>query len=219
MFNEGYAATSGATLTRPDLSGEAIRLGRLVMELLPDPEVAGLVALMLLHESRRKTRTTSAGEIVLLEDQDRSLWNRDLIEEGIKLVSEALASPPVGAYTLQAAISAVHARAPSTAATDWSQIVGYYDALSRAAPSPVVELNRAVALAMRDGPQAGLEIIDSLLAGGDLSNYHLAHAARADLCRRLGKTTEAKASYQQALALARQEPEQRFLQRRLADLL
>ncbi len=218
VFNEGYAASSGASLTRPDLSGEAIRLGRLMMELLTDPEVVGLLALMLLHESRRDARTSPTGDVVLLEDQDRSLWNRAQINEGSSLVAQALASQRFGPYTIQAAISAVHAQAPNAAATDWSQIVAYYDVLSRATPSPVVELNRAVAVAMRDGPQSGLDLIDALLADGKLSDYHLAHAARADMCRRLGRAADARASYQQALALARQEPELRFLERRLADL-
>jgi RNA polymerase sigma-70 factor (ECF subfamily) len=218
VFNEGYFASSGGSLTRPDLSGEAIRLGRLLIELLPEPEVAGLLALMLLHESRRPARTSPSGELVLLEHQDRSLWNREQIAEGKALVERALSSGRFGPYTLQAAISAVHAEAPSTAATDWAQIVGLYDALARAAPSPVVELNRAVAVAMRDGPAAGLALIDAILARGDLEDYHLAHAARADLCRRVGRTAEARASYQRALQFAQQEPERRFLERRLAEL-
>jgi RNA polymerase sigma-70 factor (ECF subfamily) len=218
VFNEGYAASSGASLTRPDLSGEAIRLGRLLVELLLEPEVAGLLALMLLHESRRAARTSPAGELVLLDDQDRSLWNRDLIAEGSALLERALASRRFGPYTLQAAIAAVHAQAPTAAATDWAQIVGLYDVLARVDPSPVVELNRAVAVAMRDGPAAGLARIDALLARGDLGDYHLAHAARADLCRRLARTAEARASYKRALDLTRQEPERRFLERRLAEL-
>ena len=195
VFNEGYSASSGASLTRPDLSGEAIRLGRLLIELLPEPEAIGLLALMLLHESRRAARTSPAGELILLDDQDRSLWNRDQIAEGAALVERALASRRFGPYTLQAAIAAVHAKAPSAAATDWAQIVGLYDVLARADPSPVVELNRAVAVAMRDGPAAGLALIDAILARGELADYHLAHSARADLCRRLGRTAEARASY------------------------
>jgi RNA polymerase sigma-70 factor (ECF subfamily) len=218
VFNEGYAASSGELLTRPDLSGEAIRLGRLLVELLPEPEVIGLLALMLLHESRRAARTSPAGDLVLLEDQDRSRWNQQQIAEGRALVRRALASPLVGAYTLQAAISAVHADAATAAATDWAQIVSLYDVLSQAAPSPVVELNRAVAVAMRDGPAAGLELVDAILAGGELSDYHLAHAARADLCRRLDRTAEARSAYMRALELTHQEPERRFLERRLAEL-
>ncbi len=219
VFNEGYAASSGVSLTRHDLSGEAIRLGRLLIGLLPEPEAMGLLALMLLHESRRAARTSPAGELVLLDDQDRSLWNRDQIAEGSALVERALSSRRFGPYTLQAAIAAVHAEAPNAAATDWAQIVGLYDVLARADPSPVVELNRAVAVAMLDGPAAGLALIDAILARGDLADYHLAHSARADLCRRLGKNAEARASYQRALALVRQEPERRFLERRLAELL
>jgi len=218
VFNEGYSASSGASLTRHDLSSEAIRLGRLLLELLPEPEVVGLLALMLLQESRRAARTSPAGDLVLLENQDRSLWNRDYIIEGSALVERALSSRQFGPYTLQAAIAAVHAAAPSAAATDWTQIVALYDVLVRADPSPVVELNRAVAVAMRDGPAAGLSLIDAILARGDLGNYHLAHAARADLCRRLGRTAEARASYERALSLAQQEPERRFLERRLAEL-
>ena len=218
VFNEGYSASSGTLLTRHDLSSEAIRLGRLLLELLKEPEVTGLVALMLLQDSRREARVTPAGDVVLLEDQDRSLWNRDYIREGVALVESALSSQRFGAYTVQAAIAAVHAQAPSAAATDWTRIVGWYDVLLAAAPSPVVELNRAVALAMRDGPAAGLDAIDAILARGDLTNYHLAHAAQADLCRRLGRTAEARASYERALHLAQQEPERRFLERRLAEL-
>jgi RNA polymerase sigma-70 factor (ECF subfamily) len=218
VFNEGYSASSGESLTRPDLSSEAIRLGRLLLELLPDPEVMGLLALMVLHESRRAARSSPDGDLILLEDQDRSLWNQQQISEGESLVEQALSSRRFGAYTLQAAIAAVHAAAPSAAATDWAQIVAMYDLLLRAAPSPVVELNRAVALAMRDGPLAGLQQIDLLLAGGDLDEYHLAHAARADLCRRLGRTADARESYRRALALARQEPERRFLETRLREL-
>jgi RNA polymerase sigma-70 factor (ECF subfamily) len=218
VFNEGYAASSGASLTRHDLSGEAIRLGRLLVELLPEPEVAGLLALMLLQESRRPARSTPAGDLILLEDQDRSLWNRELIAEGLALAERALSSRRFGSYSLQAAIAAVHAGAPSAAATDWTRIVALYDLLARAEPSPVVELNRAVAVAMRDGPGAGLALIEALLARGDLSDYHLAHSARADLCRRLGRKKEAKASYERALSLTRQEPERRFLERRLGEL-
>jgi RNA polymerase sigma-70 factor (ECF subfamily) len=218
VFNEGYSASSGESLTRPDLSGEAIRLGRLLVELLPEPEAVGLLALMLLHDSRRAARTSPTGELILLDDQDRSLWNRDQIAEGASLVKRALSSRRIGPYTLQAAIAAVHAEAPNAAATDWAQIVGLYDLLVQADPSPVVELNRAVAVAMRDGPLAGLELIDAIMARGDLGNYHLAHAARADLCRRLGRTAEARASYDRALGLTKQEPERRFLERRLAEL-
>ncbi len=218
VFTEGYAASSGPSLVRPDLSGEAIRLGRLLMELLPEPEVAGLLALTLLHESRRAARTSPAGELVLLDDQDRSLWNREQIAEGVALVEHALSSRRFGPYTIQAAIAAVHAEAPHPAATDWGRIVGFYDVLARVDPSPVVELNRAVAVAMRDGPSAGLVLVDALLARGDLSDYHLAHAARADLCRRLGRTADARASYERALDLARQDPERRFLERRLREL-
>lgn len=218
VFNEGYSASSGESLMRPDLSLEAIRLGRLLMELLPEPEIEGLLALMLLHESRRAARTLPDGELVLLEDQDRSRWNRQQIAEGTALVERALLSRRFGPYTLQAAIAAVHAEAATAAATDWAQIVGLYDVLARADPSPVVELNRAVAVAMRDGPLAGLTRIDAILARGDLHDYHLAHAARADLCRRLGRTKDARLSYERALKLARQEPERRFLERRLRDL-
>jgi RNA polymerase sigma-70 factor, ECF subfamily len=218
VFNEGYYASSGASLMRHDLSAEAIRLGRLLIELLPEPEAIGLLALMLLQESRRAARTSPTGDLILLDEQDRSLWKREQITEGIALAERALSSRRFGPYTLQAAIAAVHAEAPSAAVTDWSQIVGLYDVLVRAAPSPVVELNRAVAVAMRDGPAAGLELIDAILGRGDLADYQLAHAARADLCRRLGKNAEARASYQRALGLARQEPERRFLERRLAGL-
>ncbi len=218
VFNEGYSASSGASLTRHDLSGEAIRLGRLLMELLQEAEVIGLLALMLLHESRRAARTSSVGDLVLLEHQDRSLWNRGQIEEGKALVERALSSRRFGPYTLQAAIAAVHAQAPSAGATDWAQIVALYELLARAGPSPVVELNRAVAVAMRDGPLAGLELIEAILARGDLADYHLAHSARADLCRRLGRNAEARASYKRALDLTRQEPERRFLKRRLTEL-
>ncbi len=218
VFNEGYSASAGTTLTRHDLSGEAIRLGRLLTDLLPEPEALGLLALMLLQESRRTARTSPAGDLVLLENQDRSLWNRDFISEGLALVQRALAAGQVGPYSMQAAIAAVHANASSAAATDWGQIVALYDLLVRAEPSPVIELNRAVAIAMRDGPEAGLSLIDAILAQGDLDNYHLAHAARADLCRRLGRTAEARAAYERALNLTQQEPERRFLERRLAEL-
>jgi RNA polymerase sigma-70 factor (ECF subfamily) len=218
VFTEGYSASSGGSVTRPDLSGEAIRLGRLIVELLPEPEAVGLLALMLLQESRRAARTSPEGELVLLEDQDRSLWNRDHIAEGIVLVERALSSRRFGPYTIQAAIAAVHAEAPDAASTDWAQIVGLYDVLMRAEPSPVVELNRAVAVAMRDGSSAGLALVDAILGRGDLQDYHLAHSARAELCRRLGGTAEARASYKRALELTRQEPEQRFLERRLASL-
>ena len=218
VFNEGYAASSGAQVTRHDLSAEAIRLGRLLVELLPEPESLGLLALMLLHDSRRAARTSPSGELILLEDQDRSLWDRNQIAEGTKLVERALASRVVVPYTIQAAIAAVHAGAATAAATDWEEIVGLYDVLSRADASPVIELNRAVAVAMRDGPAAGLSLIDAILARGDLLDYRLAHAARAEFCRRLGKTSDARRSYERALALARQEPERRFLERRLAEL-
>jgi RNA polymerase sigma-70 factor, ECF subfamily len=218
VFNEGYAASSGALVTRHDLSAEAIRLARLLVELLPEPEAIGLLALMLLHDSRRLSRTSAAGEVILLEDQDRSLWDRGQIAEGTALVERSLASRRFGPYTLQAAISAVHAEAPTAAATDWAEIVGLYDLLLRVAPSPIVELNRAVAVAMRDDPAAGLALIDGILARGDLSDYRFAHAARAELCRRLGRTAEARASFERALALTRQEPERRLLERRLAEL-
>jgi RNA polymerase sigma-70 factor (ECF subfamily) len=219
VFNEGYSASSGESLTRPDLSAEAIRLGRLLVELLPEPEALGLLALMLLHESRRTARTSPEGDLIVLEDQDRSLWNRDLIAEGRALVQRALSSGQWGLYTLQAAISATHATAPAFAATDWNQIIGWHDLLVQVAPSPVVELNRAVAVAMRDGPLAGLALIDAILARGALADYYLAHSARADLCRRLGRTAEAQASYQRALTLTQQEPERRYIERRLRALL
>jgi RNA polymerase sigma-70 factor (ECF subfamily) len=218
VFNEGYSASSGPSLTRHDLSGEAIRLMRLLVELLPEPEAEGLLALMLLHESRRPARTSPAGELVLLDEQDRSLWDRDQIAQGSALVERALSSRRFGPYTLQAAIAAVHAGAREAGATDWAQIVGLYDVLARADPSPVVLLNRAAAVAMRDGPAAGLALIDAVLARGDLDDYRLAHSARADLCRRLGRTAEARASYERALALTLQEPERRFLERRLREL-
>jgi RNA polymerase sigma-70 factor (ECF subfamily) len=218
VFNEGYSASAGTALTRHDLSSEAISLGRLLVELLPEPEALGLLALMLLHDSRRAARTSPSGELILLKDQDRSLWNKDQIAEGSALVERALSVRPVGPYTIQSAIAAVHANAAESADTDWAQIVALYDLLARAEPSPVVELNRAVAVAMRDGPSAGLTLIDTILDRGDLSNYHLAHAARADFCRQLGRTAEARASYQQALKLTEQEPERRFLERRLSEL-
>jgi RNA polymerase sigma-70 factor (ECF subfamily) len=218
VFNEGYSASSGPSLTRSDLSAEAIRLGRLLVELLPEPEAVGLLALMLLQESRRAARTSAIGDLILLEDQDRSRWDRDQIMEGVALVERALSSRRFGPYTLQAGIAAVHAEAPDAAATDWAQIAAFYDLLMKVEPSRIVELNRSVAIAMRDGPLAGLQLIDDILARGDLVNYHLAHSARADLCRRLGKMEEARASYERALALTRQQPERRFLERRLADL-
>ncbi|HEY2411285.1 MAG TPA: RNA polymerase sigma factor [Pirellulaceae bacterium] len=220
VFNEGYSASSGSVVTRSDLSEEAIRLGRLVLQLLPEPEpeVVGLVALMLLQESRRAARTSATGELILLEQQDRSLWNREHIAQGIELVQRALATNRFGSYTLQAAIAAVHAEATTAAATDWAQIAGLYGVLARIEPSPIVELNRAVAVAMSEGPQAGLVIIDAILERGELTDYHLAHSARADLCRRLGRTAESRESYQKALTLARQEPERRFLEGRLAEL-
>lgn len=217
VFNEGYYASSGASLVRADVSGEAIRLGRLLNELMPEPEVAGLLALMLLQESRRAARTSPGGELVLLEDQDRSRWNRELIQEGISLVERSLKSRRFGPYTLQAAIAAVHSEASCSAATDWPQIVALYELLARVEPSPVVELNRAVAIAMRDGPEAGLSLVEALVAR-DLAEYHLAHSARADLCRRLGRWAEARASYEKALGLARLEPEQKFLRKRLQEM-
>jgi len=218
VFNEGYSASSGESLTRLDLSAEAIRLGRLLVDLLPEPEAIGLLALMLLQESRRTARASADGEIILLSDQDRALWNAAQIAEGLGLVQRALGSGRFGPYALQAAIAAVHADAKTAADTDWGEIVLLYDALLRIEPSPVIELNRAVAVAMRDGPAAGLALIEAIQARGDLGGYHLAHAARADLCRRLGRTAEARASYERALELARQAPERRFLQRRLAEL-
>jgi RNA polymerase sigma-70 factor (ECF subfamily) len=222
VFNEGYSAAAGAEVTRSELTGEAIRLGRLLMELRPEPEVIGLLALMLLQESRRAARTSSTGELILLENQDRALWNREQIAEGVALLEEALKygqnSRRFGSYTLQAAIAAVHAGAESVAVTDWRQIVALYDRLMRVQPSPVVQLNRAVAIAMRDGPEAGLAHIDAVLADGELANYYLAHSARADMYRRLGRTAEARASYEKALALTQQEPERQFLARRLEEL-
>ena len=218
VFNEGYSASSGESATRADLSAEAVRLARLLVELLPEPEATGLLGLMLLHESRRGARTSPSGDLILLEDQDRAKWDRKQIADGVALVEKALASRRFGPYSLQAAISAVHAEAPDAAATDWAQIVALYDVLARLDPSPVVALNRAVALAMRDGPAAALPVLEEILRKGELDDYHLAHAARADLCRRLGRDADARASYERALALARQEPERRFLKRRLAEL-
>jgi RNA polymerase sigma-70 factor (ECF subfamily) len=218
VFNEGYAASSGASVTRHDLSSEAIRLGRLLVELLPEPEARGLLALMLLHESRRTARSSPSGEVILLEHQDRTRWDRALIDEGTRLVEQALRVGPAGPYAVQAAIAAVHATAPSAAATDWNEIVGLYDVLLRLEGSPVVELNRAVAVAMRDGPAAGVTLIEAILRRGDLTDYRPAHAARADLYRRLGATQQARSAYERALALTKQEPERRFLERRLAEL-
>jgi RNA polymerase sigma-70 factor (ECF subfamily) len=218
LFNEGYAASSGPALTRHDLSGEAIRLGRLLADLLPEPEVLGLLALMLLHESRRAARTSPDGELILLDDQDRTLWSRAMIDEGRVLVERALSSRRAGPYAIQAAIAAVHAGAGTPADTDWAEIVGLYDVLMRIDPSPIVELNRAVAVAMRDGPAAGLALVDGILARGELGKYRLAHAARAEFCRRLGRAEEARASFERALALTRTEPEKRFLEKRIAEL-
>jgi RNA polymerase sigma-70 factor (ECF subfamily) len=218
VFNEGYSASAGASLTRADLSAEAIRLGRLLVDLLPEPEAVGLLALMLMHEARRAARTSPSGDLVLLEDQDRARWDRALIAEGTALVERALTSRRFGPYALQAAIAAVHVEASSAPATDWQQIVALYDLLVRADPSPVIELNRAVAVAMRDGPARGLSLIDAILARGDLADYQPAHAARADLCRRLGRAAEARASYERALSLTRQEPERAYFRRRLAEL-
>ncbi len=218
VFNEGYSATSGPAVVRHDLAGEAIRLGRLLVELMPEPEALGLLALMLLHDSRRAARTTPEGRLVLLEDQDRELWDRGQIAEGVACVERAFASRRIGPYTLQAAIAALHAEAPTSAETDWVEIVALYDVLTRVEPTPVVRLNRAVAVAMRDGAAAGLALIDTLLATGDLANYHLAHAARADLCRRLGRVDDARAAYAQAIRLARQAAERAFLEERLAAL-
>jgi len=218
VFNEGYSAAAGAEVTRAELTGEAIRLGRLLTELQPEPEVLGLLALMLLQESRRAARTSPAGELILLENQDRALWNRAQIAEGLALVEKALKTRRFGAYTLQAAIAAVHAEAESTAATDWRQIVALYNQLLRVQPSPVVHLNRAVAIAMCDGPEAGLAHIDAVLEHGELANYYLAHSARAELYRRLGRSAEARASYEKALALTRQGPERQFLQERIRRL-
>src|SRR6187551_1195695 len=217
VFNEGYSASSGDTATRADLSGEAIRLGRLLVELIPEPEAQGLLALMLLHESRRETRATPDGELVLLDEQDRSRWNRELIAQGVTLVERSMRSRQFGPFTLQAAIAAIHAEAASPDTTDWTEIVGLYDVLLRADPSPVVELNRAAAVAMRDGPAAGLTLIDDILARGELRDYQLAHAARAELCRRLGRAADSIESYQRALGLTRQEPQRRFIERRLRE--
>jgi RNA polymerase sigma-70 factor, ECF subfamily len=218
VFNEGYAASSGATLVRHDLAAEAIRLGRLLVQLLPEPEAMGLLALMLLHDARRAARTSASGDLVLLDEQDRSLWNHAQIADGAALVERALGSRRFGPYTLQAAIAAVHAQAPTAADTDWNQIVGLYDVLMRIDPSPVIELNRAVAVAMRNGPQMGLALVDGILSRGELADYRLAHAARADLCRRLGHKAEARKSYEKALALTRGEAETRFLKKRLAEV-
>ena len=218
VFNEGYTASSGERVTRHDLSGEAIRLGRLLVELLPEPEAQGLLALMLLHDSRRSARTSPEGDLILLEDQDRSLWNPEQIREGTRLVEEALSSGRAGPYAIQAAIAAVHATARTPSETDWDEIVGLYDLLMGMAPSPIVELNRAVAVAMRDGPAAGLAIVDAILARGDLKNYRLAHAARAELLRRLGRVADARRAFEQTLAMTKQEPERRFLERRIREL-
>ena len=218
VFNEGYSPSAGASVTRADLSGEAIRLARLLVDLLPEPEVIGVLALMLIQESRRAARSSPNGDLVTLEEQDRSRWNRELIAEGVALVERALASRRFGPYSVQAAIAAVHAEAADASSTDWAQIVALYDVLLGLDASPVIALNRAVAVAMRDGPAAGLALLDTILARGELADYHLAHAARADLCRRLGRTAEARAAYQRALSLAHQEPERRFLEQRLADL-
>ncbi|AXI63002.1 RNA polymerase subunit sigma-24 [Pseudomonas kribbensis] len=218
VFNEGYSASGGAQVTREDLTREAIRLGRLLLELLPDPEVMGLLALMLLHESRRSARSSADGELILLDDQDRKLWNAELIAEGCNLVERALTTGRFGPYCLQAAIAAVHAEAPTAGETDWEQIVGLYDVLLRAVPSPVIELNRAVAVAKRDGALAGLTLIEGILERGDLQDYHLAHSARAEFCRQLGRVEEAREAYRRALELTRQEPERRFIEGRLQEL-
>jgi RNA polymerase sigma-70 factor (ECF subfamily) len=218
VFNEGYYASSGASVTRVDLSSEAIRLGRLLHVLLPDPEVTGLLGLMLLHESRRPARTSSQGDLILLEDQDRSLWDRAMIDEGLTLVERAFASKPPGPYRLQAAIAALHAEAARPEATDWAQITALYSLLLRIKPSPIIELNRAIAMAMHKGPEIGLQQIDAILERGDLNDYHLAHAARAELCRKTGRTNEARASWELALALAQQDPERRFIERKLSEL-
>jgi RNA polymerase sigma-70 factor, ECF subfamily len=218
VFNEGYSASIGAQVTREDLTREAIRLGRLLMELLPEPEVMGLLAMMLLHESRRVARTSASGELILLDEQDRTLWNREMIAEGSALVERALASRRFGPYCLQAAIAAVHAEAPSVDETDWAQIVGLYDVLLRAVPSPVIELNRAAAIARRDGPLAGLTLVEGILARGELLDYHLAHSARAEFCRQLGRVEQAKTAYQRALELTQQAPERRFIEGRLKAL-
>jgi RNA polymerase sigma-70 factor (ECF subfamily) len=218
VFNEGYSASAGPSVTRHDLSAEAIRLARLLIELLPEPEAMGLLALMLLNDARCLARISPEGDLILLDDQDRSLWNREQIAEGLKLVEQALASRRFGPYTLQAAIAAVHAEAPTAGATDWNQIVGIYEVLLRADTTPVIELNRAVAIAMRDGPEVGLALVDAILARGELTDYHLAHSARAELCRRLGRIPEAIAAYQSTLVLTTQAPERRFIERRLAEL-
>jgi len=218
VFNEGYSASMGAELTREDLTHEAIRLGRLLLELLPEPEVMGLLALMLLHESRRPARTSATGELVLLDEQDRSLWDRELIAEGCALVEHALGTRRFGPYCLQAAIAAVHAEAATAGETDWQQIIGLYDVLLRAMPSPVIELNRAAAIAQRDGPLAGLERVEAILARGELQDYHLAHSARAEFCRQLGRVEPARQAYLRALELTRQEPERRFIENRLEAL-
>jgi RNA polymerase sigma-70 factor, ECF subfamily len=218
VFNEGYSAAAGAEVTRAELTGEAIRLGRLLTELQPEPEVIGLLSLMLLQDSRRAARTSPAGELILLENQDRALWNREQIAEGVALVEKAVNSRRFGPYTLQAAIAAVHAEAKTASATDWRQIVAIYDQLVRIQPSPVVQLNRAVAIAMRDGPEAGLTHIDAVMENGELANYYLAHSARADMYRRLGRTVEARSSYEKALALTQQEPERQFLRERIRQL-
>lgn len=218
VFNEGYSAAAGTEVTRADLTGEAIRLGRLLTELRPEPEVIGLLSLMLLHESRHAARTSPTGKLILLENQDRSLWNREQIAEGVALLENAVRSRPFGSYTLQAAIAAIHAQAESADATDWPQIVALYGRLLRIQPSPIVQLNRAVAIAMCDGPEAGLTLIDAVLEEGELANYYLAHSARADMYRRLGRTSEARSSYEKALALTQQEPERQFLQERIRQL-
>ncbi len=218
VFNEGYSASSGDSLTRADLSAEAIRLGELLLELLAEPEVMGLLALMLLQESRRSARTAANGDLILLEEQDRLKWNRDQIKQGAALVERSLGSRRFGPYTIQAAIAAVHALAPSATATDWAEIVALYGLLFRIEPSAIVELNRAVAIAMRDGPLSGLTLIDAILERGDLVDYHLAHSARGELCRRLGRTADARAAFERALDLAKQEPERRFIQKRLSEL-
>ena len=218
VFNEGYYASSGESSTRAELTNEAIRLGRLLLDLLPDPEVKGLLGLMLLHESRRPARSTPEGDLILLEDQDRSLWDRNMIKEGLTMVRQAFASKQAGPYSVQAAIAALHAEAERPNATDWAQIVGLYNLLLRLTPSPVIELNRAVALAMHKGPGAGLQQIDAILARGDLAGYRLAHSARAELCRKAGRLKDARASWERALALAQQDPERRFIERKLRDL-
>lgn len=218
VFNEGYYASSGKSVTRVKLSSEAIRIGRLLLDLFPNPEVSGLLALMLLNESRRPARANSAGDLVLLEDQDRSLWDLDMIGEGLSLLKQTFSSNRIGPYTLQAAIAAVHTKAKNFEDTDWARIAGLYDLLFRLTPSPVIELNRAVAIAMRDGAEAGLKQIDTILNRGELTDYHLAHSARAELCRKLGRTSEAKASWERALTLAQQEPERRFIEQKIREL-